>query len=361
MPISNRMRWPIPSLNQDPWFDAFVALVNAQDASSLATLENDHTIVMGGGTFTFNSTTGLVTWDATIEITSPMTGFLHQIAAGNISVPDGQFLYCAVTRNLANNETLTLSVASARPIGTAMENFYLLGIRRGALLYLRNGSVLQNGVPSKPFEEGGGGGGGGGAGSIQITQSVLDTDPNLSTEGTVDWCAILVSSNPPQQTNTNTVHSKVTGGWIWDSFRWVNAGSTVTIDTPTSNSRSTNASDSLASTALVASTTVARMIGPTSGTNWGFVFRVPAPAGVQRVLKVRVAIVETEFEFIASLTDGVTTPSSVFVTTAPNPSNSMIITVTYTANTSCELVFRARNSINIAVGRSIRFCAATLA
>lgn len=154
------MRWPVPSLNQDPWFDAFLALVNAQDASSIATAENDQTFVMGGGEFTFDSGSGMVAWDDTLEITSPMTGFLHRIVAANVTVQDGEFAYCSLARNLVANETITVSVAGIRPPSVSIENFFILGIRRGDKFYARNGEVLDAGTPQDLFEAPGGGGGG---------------------------------------------------------------------------------------------------------------------------------------------------------------------------------------------------------
>lgn len=197
----------------------------------------------------------------------------------------------------------------------------------------------------------------GGASSVVVTDEALDVDPNLSTEGTVDWYAQIAATNPPQGANTSIVHSKNTGGWIFNSFAWVFAGGAPALDAPTSNTRSTTAADSLASAALVANNVVTRMAN-SAATGWGFMFRVPAPAGIARTLRVRTSVVEATMDFTASLTDGSATDTQTLVGA---PSTSRIVVVNYTSATDCELVFRAHATANGGVGNSIRFNGATLA
>lgn len=142
MPNTPRLNWPYPRENTDPWFEAFVALVEAIDASTHASHENSQTILMGGGTVTFNTSTGQLAWSAAFEFTSPYTGFLHTLAAGNVTVADGEMAYVPLTRSLTANETVTAAAAAAKPGGTSFDEFFVLGVRRGTKFYFRNGRVL---------------------------------------------------------------------------------------------------------------------------------------------------------------------------------------------------------------------------
>ena len=55
VPNSDRLLWPYPSASDDPWYEKFVSLVKAQDASAYASREDRQTILGGGSTLYFNT------------------------------------------------------------------------------------------------------------------------------------------------------------------------------------------------------------------------------------------------------------------------------------------------------------------
>ena len=159
MPFSPRMRWPFPAENQDPWYESFEDFVAAQDNSVFASMEDRNMFAMGGGTMAFNAGTGVLSWSASIELNSPVTGFRHTLAAGNIVVADLEMVYVTVARNLTNNATLTAAVSASMPNGASSETFLVLCLRRGTLLYFRNGDVLADGESRELLQADSSGGG----------------------------------------------------------------------------------------------------------------------------------------------------------------------------------------------------------
>ena len=159
MPLSPRLQWPYPSENQDPWWDGFVALVQAMDNSVFAAMEDRNIVLMGGGTMAFTASSGLLAWDDDIEINSPVSGFRHTIAADDITVADNAMVYVEVSRNLTANAVLTLATATAQPPGAATESFFVLCLRRGDRLYFRNGDILSDGESRELLQADSGSGG----------------------------------------------------------------------------------------------------------------------------------------------------------------------------------------------------------
>ena len=56
MPNTSKMAWPYPTENQDPWWDAYVSLMTAMDASGFASREDRSIVVMEGGRITEEGT-----------------------------------------------------------------------------------------------------------------------------------------------------------------------------------------------------------------------------------------------------------------------------------------------------------------
>lgn len=163
MPNTPRMKWPIPGEHVDPWFEAFVDLMGEVDASGYAAREDRNIIGTGGGTFTL--TGGLITWAGTISFLAANTGFLWQIAPGNITLADGQIWYVNLVRAPADNITLANVVASNLSAAADGDAAFVIAVRRGSKVYFRNGRVLDDGDSFEVFE---GNGGGGGAGTLTV-------------------------------------------------------------------------------------------------------------------------------------------------------------------------------------------------
>jgi hypothetical protein len=145
VPNTPRLSWPYPTEEQDPWYAPFQDFAAAADASVFAAMEDRNVFLMGGGTFAFNASTGTVSWTAAIELSSPVTGFRHTVAAASVVVADGSMLYVELSRSLTDNAVLTAAASPSLPPGGDHESFYALCLRRGSRLYFRNGATLEDG------------------------------------------------------------------------------------------------------------------------------------------------------------------------------------------------------------------------
>lgn len=145
MPTSPRLALPYPAENQDPWFDAFEALVNAIDSSLYAEQEDRNTLLMRGGMFSFDAGADQLSWSDTIELLSASVGFLWTVAANTVIIEDGQVLYAVTVRAPTVNTGLTIGVSAQLPSGVDGNDYLVLAVRRSNRIYFRNGNILQDG------------------------------------------------------------------------------------------------------------------------------------------------------------------------------------------------------------------------
>jgi len=159
LPVSSRQGWSYPEELQDPWYEAFVSMVAAMDASAYSAREDRNTILMGGGTVSLavQAGRGTLTWTQAIEILAADTGFKWVIPAGSVVLDDGQMLYVALVRAPTANLNLALAVTSTLPINVGVNDFFVLGVFRTDRVYFRNGDVLEDGQSVKLFSSGGSG------------------------------------------------------------------------------------------------------------------------------------------------------------------------------------------------------------
>jgi Cu/Ag efflux protein CusF len=141
MGTSPRQKWPTPEENQDPFFEAFIALVNAQDASVFGLREDRDLLMMKGGNVSFTASSGLLSWSAGIEMNSAATGFRWTIPAGSVNLNDGDYIYTTLAHNPITNLNVAASTAAKLP-GTNPDNTIILGIRNGDRVYFRDGRIL---------------------------------------------------------------------------------------------------------------------------------------------------------------------------------------------------------------------------
>lgn len=160
MATSPRQGWPYPEENQEPFFDAFAAMVAAQDASVFALREDKDLLMMKGGLVSFVAGTGLLTWASPIELNSSVTGFKWTIPAGNVTVNDGEYIYVTLAHNPVTNVNVAALVGSKLPDADP-DNPIILGLRNGDRIYFRDGKILIDGQTLSLFETNPGGGGGG--------------------------------------------------------------------------------------------------------------------------------------------------------------------------------------------------------
>jgi hypothetical protein len=186
-------------------------------------------------------------------------------------------------------------------------------------------------------------------GFITISSSSIDTNPNISTEGTIDWFALSTSTAFPYQTATpsSVRSSKISGGWVASSFSWIHSNvSSFNLAIGTGGpTRSTTGSDSDAGGSLSNSSTygyLERSSG--TGVGWGYSFQVPVKAGKTWWIRVRGGHYTSNMTYTATLLDsyGATINSaSLSAAGVAGDDNFEKITVLVTPNVDCDLLFRA--------------------
>ena len=148
MPNSDRMKWPFPAENQDPWYDAFRDMVGQMDASGYSAREDRQLIMAGGGLWSFDGAGDLLSWDDTLEVVSPIAGFRMEVAAGSVDMEDGDVLYIDLTRAPSTNVTTSAVSASQVP---SSDTAYVIAVRRGASVYFRHGFSIPSGSSRELF------------------------------------------------------------------------------------------------------------------------------------------------------------------------------------------------------------------
>lgn len=150
MPNTNKMIWPVPAKDSDPWFEIFDQMVTAQDSSSYAHREDRHNRLSGGGDVSFNATSGVVAWTAPIEILSPISGFKITVPVPltSLVVEDGQLVYINLTRSPVSNVSAVAVVASTAP---NTDSAYVLCVRNGTGVFWVNGTSVLDGESKSLF------------------------------------------------------------------------------------------------------------------------------------------------------------------------------------------------------------------
>lgn len=187
MPNSNRMQWPYPGRDTDPWWAKFESMVVSMDSSGYASREDRQLILGGGGLVSWNAGTGVLAWGDALEVYSPISGFRLDLPSGSKILADGEVLYVDLTRAPTRNVTLGAAVASQVP---NTNDAYALAIRRGTDVYWRHGIRIQDGQTINLFD-----GGGGGSGGALFSWNHTDASQFTLTDPTaVGWTAVFVAA-----------------------------------------------------------------------------------------------------------------------------------------------------------------------
>jgi hypothetical protein len=155
MPNTNKMLWPFPAKDSDPWYENFLAMVTGIDSSGYASREDRNIILDGGGSVSFTASSGLLTWSAPIVLISPVSPYKMTIPTGFVNMADGQFFYVNVTR------APTVSISLASFVGDSVpntDNAFVIAVRDGDAVYFRNGARIGDGETATLFSSGGGSG-----------------------------------------------------------------------------------------------------------------------------------------------------------------------------------------------------------
>jgi hypothetical protein len=147
------MSWPYPAEDQDPWFDTFESMVQGMDSSGYASREDRELIMGGGGAVSFVASTGTLSWTEDLEIYSTIRGNKLILSAGSVVLQDGNLFYVDLVRSPTDNIIVTPTVAIQTP---GSDTAYVIGVRVGASVYFRFGSVINDGETIDIFGAGGG-------------------------------------------------------------------------------------------------------------------------------------------------------------------------------------------------------------
>jgi len=144
MPNTARLNLEYPAEYQDPWFQIFERFVNGLDAALYAGREDRNLILLGGGTVAWDATAEELSFSLDIVITSPQTGYAMSLSTAEspITIQDGQVLYVDLSRGATGAASLTPYVGNVVP---SSNNAFMLAVRRGTIVYFRNGRGFADG------------------------------------------------------------------------------------------------------------------------------------------------------------------------------------------------------------------------
>lgn len=153
--LSARTKIPYPSRTDDPFYAAFVAMVNALDVQHYASREDRNLLLTGGGLFSFVvvGPTGTLSFTSDLDILSANTGFLESIEPTSIDLADGEFFYVNLVRAPLTGVVLGVGIATTIP-STQPNDSFVLGVRKGPRVIFRTGAVLNDGDSIAIFETG---------------------------------------------------------------------------------------------------------------------------------------------------------------------------------------------------------------
>ena len=142
MPNTNKMQWPFPAKDRDPWFETFEQMATAMDSSGYAAREDRQIIMGGGGDVTFDSGTGNLTWAAALDFYSLIAGFKISVAAATVVIGDGEVVYLNLNRSPTQNTSVSVAAANQVP---NTNDAMALAVRVGTTVYWRHGSKIESG------------------------------------------------------------------------------------------------------------------------------------------------------------------------------------------------------------------------
>lgn len=177
MPYTLKTKFPYPDFKVDPWFDAFISMVEALDYEFWAEWEDRNIILMRGGQISWSVVNAKLSWTNDIEVLSALVGFYLRIPAGYVNLQEGEMFYVSAVRSPTGIVTVEARVASQLRETEKGEDFVVIAVRRNNKIYFRNGAHLGDGDSYFLFEVNYFGSGGGSQGSPFITMATNEVNP----------------------------------------------------------------------------------------------------------------------------------------------------------------------------------------
>lgn len=137
---STFLRIPYPEENQDPFWDTWKSFVQELDKHVYMAKVKSNLMLLGGGTVTFDSGTGVLEWTEDFTIPYLETGYKLVVSYGptdgfrQATLSDGEILYVEIPYAMAQDVTVQCYVASTLD---GASDKWVLGVRSGDHFYFK--------------------------------------------------------------------------------------------------------------------------------------------------------------------------------------------------------------------------------
>lgn len=139
MAETNYYGFVYPDEGERPYYDKISNFFNSLDRAVYSRLEDWNYVLFGGGTITFDSGSGSLSWTSPIYLLNLVTGYKYIINAGSIDVSIGDVVYIPISRKLNEDKTVTFSKTNTiLNVVSEYDGVYLFGIRAGNNFVMRN-------------------------------------------------------------------------------------------------------------------------------------------------------------------------------------------------------------------------------
>jgi len=155
--------YPIPSEYEEPYYAAAKSFFLAADMADWALAENDNVIWSGGGSFSWDGTTGALTWASTVELRTKTTVWKTIVQGppapgGAVVLQDGEVAFFEHPRLQITDRTVSLTVGPITQLPSVrLHDVTLFATRIGTTVFFADGKSLKDGESGEIF--------GGGTGS----------------------------------------------------------------------------------------------------------------------------------------------------------------------------------------------------
>ena len=153
-------QYPIPSEYEEPYFASARSYFLAADAADWALAENDNLIWSGGGSFSWNATTGSLTWATQVELRTKTTVWKSTIAGppspgGVLVLQDGEVAFFQHPRLQVTDRAVSLQVGPITLLpGVRLFDITLFATRIGTTVFFADGKSLKDGESGELFGAG---------------------------------------------------------------------------------------------------------------------------------------------------------------------------------------------------------------
>jgi len=158
--LTPQNQYPIPSEYEEPYFATAKSYFLATDLADWALAENDNTIWSGGGSFSWNATTGELIWSSPVELRTKTTVWKATVQGppapgGVVVLQDGEVSFFRHPRLQASDQVVSLSVGPVTQLpGIRLHNITMFAARIGTTVFFADGKSLKDGESGEIFGAG---------------------------------------------------------------------------------------------------------------------------------------------------------------------------------------------------------------